>query len=152
MYIIILWYCTTHILGFTGTSQTCWCLQRPIWRNFSRCAPFLKGPAVYHYIIIIMGHAEFSKSMTVIILYHHHHYNAQGGDVEVYIRQKMGGGNEVNIMKPLSLAQSLTAWLSTTWPAKAWSLIKRFPVSPSAGLLLWSWVGWPSLWPAGQPR
>ena len=44
------------------------------------------------------------QSMTMIILYHHHHYNAQGGDVEVHIRQKMGGGNGVNIMKPLPLA------------------------------------------------
>ena len=61
---------------------------------------FPKRSALYHYIIIIMGHAEFSKSMTMIILYHHHHYNAQGGDVEVHIRQKMGGGNEVNFMKP----------------------------------------------------
>ena len=51
-----------------------------------------------------MGQVEFSKSMTMIILYHHHHYNAQGGDVEVHIRQKMGGRNEVNLMKPLSLA------------------------------------------------
>ena len=34
----------------------------------------------------------------------HHHYNDQGGDVEVHIRQKMGGGNGVNIMKPLPLA------------------------------------------------
>ena len=59
---------------------------------------FPKRSALYHYIIIIMGHAEFSKSMTMIILYHHHHYNAQGGDAEVHIRQKMGGGNEVNFM------------------------------------------------------
>ena len=51
-----------------------------------------------------MGHAKFSKSMTMIILYHHHHSIAQGGDVEVHIRQKMGGRNEVNLKKPLSLA------------------------------------------------